>query len=144
MSKNSGYLFRGFHPVENGTATITINGKEIKGEWLHWNMYGHCEEGFVERLATGYFISHFVKPHNVIPETVGQYANEKDKSGKRICDGDILLLGTGETRFVFFATTQFRHTAYGEYARDFSHKDKGYEIIGNMYENPDLLSRKTK
>lgn len=27
-------LFRGFHPDENGTTTITLNGKKIKGEWV--------------------------------------------------------------------------------------------------------------
>ena len=32
------YLFRGFHSTDNGTKTITLDGKKIKGEWVYGSL----------------------------------------------------------------------------------------------------------
>lgn len=29
------HIFKGFHPCDNGTHTITLDGKKIKGEWVY-------------------------------------------------------------------------------------------------------------
>lgn len=68
-----------------------------------------------------------------------QFTGLTDKNGKQIFEGDIVKLGTGEIRFVFYGCSSFRHTNYGKYAKEFDHKDKGYEVIGNIYDNPELL-----
>ena len=82
---------------------------------------------------------------------VMQYTGLKDKNGKEIYEGDIVFINRGDSLrsinqevifnpFVGFCT--FRELKGFE---EFQHLDLGYfgedriEVIGNIYENPDLL-----
>lgn len=77
--------------------------------------------------------------YKVIPETVGQYTGLTDKNGTKIFEGDIIKI-RNKTRYVFFGVCRYRHTKYGGYAVDLSVKDgSNCEVIGNIYDNPELL-----
>ena len=85
---------------------------------------------------------------NIDPNTVGQFTGLCDKKGNAIYEGDILRISD-------FANVEcvFRHGAFGYiYCKDFhsfagntnytfnpKNTDKDFEIIGNIYDNPELL-----
>ena len=76
--------------------------------------------------------------HIVFSETVGQYTGLKDRYGDRIWEGDLIEYGD-EVSQVFFDTENscFDFKASNDpFAAQFS---CDYEIIGNIYGNPELL-----
>lgn len=86
----------------------------------------------------------------VMPETLCQYTGLLDKSGKRIWENDIVKTskfgvdnGKGQN-FAGFDVFSVRYDA-GEFAL-FNHwrrfnlrNDKNYEVIGNVFDSPELL-----
>lgn len=74
-----------------------------------------------------------------------QYTGLKDKNGKEIYEGDILLYDSGSKTSVFYNNGAFVRS-YGNsnmYLLYDSFIEDGclynYEVIGNIYENPELL-----
>lgn len=77
----------------------------------------------------------------VVPETVGQFIGLYDCDGKEIFEGDILDFNgfTVEVRFVrgvfaFLANGNLDDELYGDCRTDLFAK-----VIGNIYENPNIL-----
>lgn len=77
-----------------------------------------------------------------------QYTGLKDKNGKEIYDGDIVLVESGGTSTWYKTVIKFKEVAFiaslidGEdYIYIFNHgfDSNDFEILGNVYENKNLL-----
>lgn len=81
---------------------------------------------------------------NVIPETVGQYTGLTDKNGVKIFEGDILHAAQGD--FVVRWSESICSFVAGEKERMRPCMNSGtvkcYEVIGNIFDNPELLGGK--
>ena len=111
-------------------------------------------------VSTSYMAS--IELVEVIPETVGQYTGLKDKNGKLIFEEDILkgfsypFLSDGEYNYYAVVVWLENSPAFGIYTiknpkskvRGISSGNTEYmsewdsnnwEVIGNVYDNPELL-----
>lgn len=142
-------LFRGFWENENGTKTIVLKGKEIKGEWVQgfylvddspmWlgESAAHCICK-VEYSSIG-----FIARTKVIPETVGQYTGFTVPSGK-IFEHDIVTAKFKSNGARYNFTVKYSK-ADGCYVFDNGSVKvpfraiRSVRIIGNIHDNPELL-----
>ncbi|WP_413509663.1 YopX family protein [Carnobacterium maltaromaticum] len=86
--------------------------------------------------------------HEVIPESVGQYTGLKDKNDVEIYEGDILKNEEGKIGYVSFLVQEVGYVVVLE-KQDYrlGHRNtaesyeiaQGHEIVGNIYDNPELL-----
>jgi uncharacterized phage protein (TIGR01671 family) len=121
---------------------ILFRGKAKNGDWVYGNF------AKVERNNdSGLYDYHIIQmPKDgytayIDPETIGQYTGIKDRSGVKIFEGDIInILGDiGEVRYF--------HDAFVGNMEDGIEDDlyavsSVIEVIGNIYENPELINKK--
>lgn len=140
-------LFRGFHERENGTQKAFYNGEWHKGKWVY---------GYYVPCCLGHFpcVPCIVpepdrtwKPIEVASETVCQYTGIDDKHSKKIFDGDVVKITNPYDKsisyYISFKPSCFVANQIGinfcTYLGEFYCGEYEIEIIGNKFENPELL-----
>ena len=124
--------------------TIKFRAKSIlNDEWLYGDLVHSADN---KRFAILVNDKDSYDECEVAPETVGQFTELKDKNGKEIFEGDILDFNgiTVEVRFVrgvfaLLANGNLDDELCGDCRTDLFAK-----VIGNVYENPDILKRGKK
>lgn len=132
---------------------IMFRGKMDDGEWVYGSFCMDAREQFNGLCGVDGFIRLHDKTkgkmqtYEVDRETVGQYTGLKDKNGKRIFEGDIVL-GLFHYELAAKGVVTFRDGAFGlrwnrgkvrEFSAFTSICNVDYKVIGNIHDNPELL-----
>jgi hypothetical protein len=74
-----------------------------------------------------------------------QYTGLKDKNGKEIYEGDFIQNDMGELASIIYSgkrfTTQHADIPKGDFEWEDDDTNCNFTVIGNIYENPDLISK---
>jgi len=118
-----------------------FRGKRIdNGEWVEGSFLSDvCEIRVVK--DNGAWKS--IRNYKVDPESVGEFTDEKDKTGKTICEWDFVLNPYYETDKLKYLLVRYCSGSFwlGDLAFvDVENNDK-LEIIGNSTDNPELAQK---
>jgi len=106
---------------------------------------GNNENGFQELAVSGLKFGTNPSHWRIAPPLM-QYTGLKDKNGKEIYEGDILNT-VSEPPFIIYEVTYIAprfllKNRFGTFPFSPMASERHYEVIGNIYENPDLLEGK--
>ena len=131
-------LFRGFCPSKNGKQIITLDGEDIRGEWIYGDLIQNIDCVKIrEREAD---INRIAKSYVVIPETVGQFTGLTDKNGKKIFEHDRVKYKDGDIAEVIFT----KYDAFIGGTESLFRKSRGgvlTEVIGTIFDKEDRIRR---
>ena len=127
---------------------ILFRGKRVgNGEWVYGSLITYADG--VCFICCEDYIPDVLNKYEVIPETVGQYVGLKDKNGNLIFEGDLLRglfkFGLPITNIYVkfengaFCTVEKRKESEILYQPLANYFNVDFEIIGNIYDNPELL-----
>ena len=118
------------------------NGEWVVGDLIHRQIW-KCSLTIIRVSDDGFG---YYEEYEVIPETVGQFTGLTDKNGKKIFEGDIIAKGF-ELYEVRWNPEQVRWGIYSgnyEVAGFTKFSEPYFEVIGNIYDNKELLNGKDK
>ena len=137
---------------------IKFRGKRIDTVELVYGSLLTCNNPYVKAGIQTWIFPEDIKPQDITPdgenskgimvdpETVGEYTDLRDKNGKEIYEGDILVIDTisNRNRLVSFKdgclwiSLKVDGVVKAMYPMH-EFKSNELEIIGNIHENPELL-----
>mgnify|MGYP005898709535 CR=1 FL=1 len=130
---------------------IKFRGKRLdNGEWEYGDLVAiehkcglpcQCYAIIPDIACSGELLWKLLSDYEVDLATVGQYTGLKDKNGKEICEGDILLDESGTYAVVGYSMGAF-YVDFGEgfdlqYFAECIHEI--CEVVGNIHDDPELL-----
>ena len=118
---------------------ILFRGKTDSGKWVEGDLLQYLGWGKV------HIVQHYLGAggQEVIPETVGQYTGSTDKNDKKIFEGDIVKSYNGHIGWVEFCSSTFVKCCRCHIFKSAIHGDDQI-VIGNIYDNPELLRSETE
>ena len=113
-------------------------GKVVFGNYIKYEHMGKVKHIIVTNWAQVYVNSYFC-----FAKSIGQYTGVNDKNGKEIYEGDVVKFGNTLYEVIFdvhmFNLKDF-YCSCLDYPTDaFSEGGWCFEVVGNIYENPELL-----
>ena len=122
--------------------------REIKfSAWQKWHEYMFTPD-YIDFINGNIIIGEHDGDSRYEDIPLMQYTGLKDKNGKEIYEGDVLSNSTGKIDKVIFYENGFfgksksnmgkNHYWYNPLCADYI---KNKEVIGNIYENPELLKK---
>ena len=122
---------------------ILFRGKRENGKWaegyLFKSIFGNYNIRTLEEIDGDFYTDDYI----VESETVGQYIGKNDINDKKVFDGDIVKLNLEEgieIGHIALNEENYRYVFVGvdgiPYGIDSTVK---LEVIGNIYDNPELL-----
>ena len=138
------FLFRG--QTRKKGERVKPDGTPVDGNWVYGGIFPQNKDG---DFAIIYQQEPVIKKFSVYAETVGQYTGKTDKKGIKIFDGDIAVCraygccgiiqwNDEEAGFFFCILLEdggFREERLHDYADEL-------EVVGNIWDNPELLKLK--
>lgn len=120
---------------------IKIRGKSVfNDEWIYSELVYRIN--YPETLPPIQIICSGIKEN-----TVGQFTGLFDKNGKEIYEGDILLVGNDGYKNIYKKVV-LKDGCFGYVGETngeilpFCHYNVMEEIVGNIYDNPELINEK--
>lgn len=129
---------------------IEFRGKTVDGgEWIYGDLIQMDDECYIqhtEYVSQGEWDSSYTDcvGEVVDTETVGQYTGLTDKNGTKIFEGDIVEYITGKdfsnVAQIIFKDCQFLcKDIHNRMITQPAFMNVEFEVIGNIYDNPELL-----
>jgi uncharacterized phage protein (TIGR01671 family) len=107
-------------------------------------MYQVQSVNFHSQTGEAYSVSIDFSPYTVRISDIElmQFTGLMDKNGKEIYEGDVVRVNAGEPSLEFISQVIFEQASFriaAVYDQGFPHKED-IEVIGNIYEHPELVS----
>ena len=130
---------------------IKFRGKDIDtGEWRYGYLSffytaGRDKNGFILTDKAQIYSQEDGRCYDVLAETVGQFTGLFDKNGKEIYEGDILLMSEDDGCMIY-NKVGIKDGCFGYIGEvngeliPFCHCDVIEEVVGNIFDNPNLLN----
>lgn len=125
---------------------IKFRGKRTDtGKWVYGNLLQDSDLCFIVKDIAAITGTPF-NEHLVDPDTIGQYTGLKDRNGKDVWEGDLLRTPEGDIMVAEWRDAQIITRCVRPYNPRYKNSlTFAYPVsvvIGNIYDNPELLEEK--